>query len=173
MAALQSSKRTRAVPTSVVCTGAPESNSPPVPEEIAPDAGTGAIAIGGTAMVTDDGVKPLDELTAFCRLAHSIDGFGFVIFDGNHAAFRAQYPGHDLDAALNFIGPLPHRHVVSGNIGLAFGAVNDQRVHLAITGGPEFDTGGKASAPHATDPGVTDKVQHGAAVELAIVGHWA
>ncbi len=66
------------------------------------------------------------------RLLHGGDGFRFVVLDADQHFFRIQQFAQHFRAAQDVGGTFAHQHVVAGDVRLALGAVEHQRLDLVL-----------------------------------------
>ena len=85
----------------------------------------------------------------------SFNGLGLILFDADGNALRLQDLPDDPQASQDTLRALPHQTIVGGDIRLALGAVDDDRIHLAQAGG-ELHIRREARAAHAGDPRLMD-----------------
>jgi hypothetical protein len=65
----------------------------------------------------------------------------------------------------------PHEHFVATDVGLAFGAVQDQRVYAALAGFGELYAGRKHGPAEADDAGLADRLAQDRRLSLLPVVH--
>ncbi len=100
------------------------------------------------------------------------DGFGFIVLDTQQSfAGGGDQVLQHLSAGDDFVGALAHEDVVGGDIGLAFGAVDNQGIDGFVTLGVEFHRRGKTRTAHTGDTGFANALQQLGFVHGAVVGH--
>ena len=72
----------------------------------------------------------------------------------------------------NLVGALAHQDVIGGDIRLAFSAIDDQCFYARRAGlDPQLYRGRKASAAHASNTGIADKLQQFDLVQGTVIIH--
>ncbi|MCY1433542.1 hypothetical protein D9M71_495730 [compost metagenome] len=84
------------------------------------------------------------------------DGFRLVVLDADQHLFRLQDVHEDFDALQQFHRALAHQHVVGADVGLAFDAIDDQRVDIVLGARGQLGGGGEAGAAKPGDTGLAD-----------------
>ena len=84
------------------------------------------------------------------------DGVRLVLLDAEEDAVDAEYLRGDGGAFEDRFGAFEHETVVGGEVGLAFRAVQDERVDDLFGRGRELYVGRERRAAHADDAGVGD-----------------
>ncbi len=77
----------------------------------------------------------------------------------------------NLDAGDDLGRAVAHGAVVSGDIGLALGTVDDQRVQLLLRPCLELDRGREPGAAEPADTGLADQLQQGDRLQCAEIGN--
>ncbi len=101
--------------------------------------------------------------------AHGGDGLGLVVLDTDQHLLGLDQLHQDIDARNQLAGALAHQHVISGDIGFAFGAVDDQRVDLLRRPCGEFHRRGETGAAQAADAGFADQCQQLGRLHMPVV----
>ena len=104
------------------------------------------------------------------RLLQRGNRFRLVVFDADQHALGLQHPGEDAAAFQHFGGIILHQAIVSGDIGLALGGVDNQGFHPAQATA-QLGAGGEARAAKASDARVVNTLHDGGALALAVVRH--
>ncbi len=102
--------------------------------------------------------------------AHGGDGFGLVVLDADQHLLRLDQVFEYLDARHQLRRLLAHQQVIGGDIGLAFGAVDDQRANRLRGWRGQLHRGGEAGTAEAVDTSLTDDVQQIGRRQLAVIG---
>ena len=89
---------------------------------------------------------------------HRCDGFRFVVLDADQHLPRAEHVAHDERALEDGRGALAHQHVVAGNEGLAFGAVQDEGIQIPLFSRVELQVAGEHCAAQTDDAGIAQIV---------------
>ncbi|MNZ80454.1 hypothetical protein D3C78_990870 [compost metagenome] len=84
------------------------------------------------------------------------DGFRLVVLDADQHLFRLQDVHEDFDALQQFHRALAHQHVVGADVGLAFDAIDDQRVDIVLGARGQLGGGGETGAAEPGDAGLAD-----------------
>ena len=82
----------------------------------------------------------------------------FVIFHADEGFLRADNIAQDFCTLDDLVCALAHQDVIGGDIGLAFGAINNQCFNMCARLDGQLDRAGKTRAAHTGDPGVSDQV---------------
>ena len=105
---------------------------------------------------------------ADCR-AYGCNRFGLVVLDADQHLLRLDQVREDLDAGHQFGRLFAHQQVVSGDVGLALGAVDDQRADRLGRRWAELHSGGEAGAAEAADAGLANQFEQGRALEFTVI----
>src|SRR5690606_32547424 len=106
------------------------------------------------------GGEHLDHKGPFAhRGAHGGDGFRLVVLDADQHLFGLQQMGKDFDAGDQLDGFFAHQQIVSSDVRLALGTVDDQRADLLAGPHTEFYRTGKTGSAQTVDTGVTNDLQ--------------
>ncbi len=115
---------------------------------------------------------------------HDVDVVGFVFFQrvdqhgmgqalvvlhGDDAVFGLQGVFHDQQALDDLVGMLLHEHGVTGDVGFAFGAVEQQGADVVAGTGIELDETGKAGSAETDDAGIAQQTPQLGRLHVAIV----
>ena len=103
------------------------------------------------------------------RFAHGGDGLRLVVLDADQYLIRLEDMHQHFDTRDDLRRPVAHGHVISGDIGLALGAVDDQRVDMMIRTRCQFYRGGKACAAQTADAGCADVVEQVEGLLITVV----
>ena len=145
---------------------------------VADEAVFGGVAVGGDA----DAEQEFDELAGVAggvaggdggEADARVGGFGdgvfeggdglrFVVFDAEVDGVGADDVGGDLCTDDNFCGVFADLHVVAGDVGFAFGGVDDEGAVWVF----EFAGAGEACAAKAADAALVDAFEEGGGVEV-------
>ena len=82
-----------------------------------------------------------------------------VVFHADDDLVHAEHLGKIRGAADDLLGTLQHGAVVTGDVGLALGTVDDDGIHLADAAG-DLHVGGERCAAHTDDAGVLHDLDH-------------
>ena len=117
------------------------------------------------------GGEDLERVAALLQgLTQCGNGFRFVVLDTNQHLVGLNQLHQDIDTGDQLAGAFAHQYIVSGDVRLAFGAVDDQRVDLLRGARGELGRAGEAGATQATDAGLADFLQQLAGREVPVVG---
>ena len=78
---------------------------------------------------------------------------------------------HDSHTREDISGALAHQQIVAGDVGLAFGPVDDQCADALIRAGVELDAGRKRGAAESDHAGPTDALANLGRVQLRVMGY--
>ena len=92
-------------------------------------------------------------------LVEGLDAVFLVVLHADDDLVHAEHLGEVAAAADDLGRALKHRAMVAGDVGLALGAVDDDRIDLADTAG-DLRMGRERSAAHADDTGLFDHFDH-------------
>ena len=98
-----------------------------------------------------------------------LDGILLVGLHTDHAALEAECLHEDAQAADNLLAVLQHESVVSGDVGLTLGAVEEHGVHLANTRA-DLHMGGEAGAAHTGKASLLHDVDDLIGAQLGVIG---
>ncbi len=101
--------------------------------------------------------------------AHRGDRFGLVVLDADQYFLRLDQVREDLDSRDQLGRLFTHQQVVGGDVGLALGAIDDQRADRLGRRGAELHCGGKAGAAEAADARLANQFEQGGALELTVI----
>ena len=104
-------------------------------------------------------------MTGHQRGIKRLNRLRLIVFDTNHAALGADNLQQNLGASNDLVGAFAHQHVIGGDVWLALGTVENQRVDGALAG-VQFHRGRKACATHAGNATLTDVLNQLVVVEL-------
>jgi len=116
---------------------------------------------------TDD-INMMLLMTRHQRGIERFNRLRLIVFDTNHATFGADNLQQNLGAGDDLVGAFAHQHVIGGDVWLAFGTVENQRVDGALTG-VQFHRSGKARTAHAGNATLTDVLNQLVVVEFGQV----
>ncbi len=95
--------------------------------------------------------------------------FGLVVLDTDQYLLRLNQVREDLDSRDQLGRLVTHQQVIGGDVGLALGAVDDQRADRLGRRRAELHGGGEASAAEAADAGLANQLEQGRALEFAVI----
>ena len=85
------------------------------------------------------------------RLGHRADRLGLVVLNTDQAYGGIQRAHHDAGTGDDLVGLLAHQCLITGDVGLALGAVDDQGIHRLRR--IELDEGREGGAALSGDAG--------------------
>ena len=84
-----------------------------------------------------------------------LSGIGHMVFYGNDAGIGLYDVLQNPGPANDLFNPFPQQAAVAGNVGFAFGTIDQQQVDV-VAGTRQFDRGRETCAAQADDAGLTD-----------------
>ena len=103
--------------------------------------------------------------------AHGFERLGLVVLDPDQDPRIAEQVMHDSHTREDISGALAHQQIVAGDVGLAFGPVDDQCADALIRAGVELDAGRKRGAAESDHAGPTDALANLGRVQLRVMGY--
>ena len=98
-----------------------------------------------------------------------IDGVGLVVFNPDQATLGIQRMQHDLHAIEDVVRAFAHQGLIAGNVRLALGAIDDQRVDDTRPG-VELDKAGECRATQAHHARLTNTIARCGGIHRQPVG---
>jgi len=100
---------------------------------------------------------------------HCGDRFGLVVLDADQYLLRLNQVREYLDPRDQLGRLFTHQQVIGGDVGLALGAIDDQRADRLGRRGAELHGGGEAGAAEAADAGLANQLEQGWALEFTVI----
>src|SRR5690554_6209329 len=98
-----------------------------------------------------------------------VDSLRLVVLDADHDMARAQQVADNTNAAQNIGGTLTHQHIVSRDVKLALGGVDDQCVDDMVITQMQLRIGREARAAHAGYAALADMLDQGGRLQPSVI----